>query len=124
MKFLCLGYYDADKMDALPRAEIDTIMSQCGPHLDAYLGSGQVLLDAGLDKPTRRLRQVGGRLEVTDASPRDPRALIGSVSILEADDFDAAVALAAKHPGPALPAGEQFGWMMEVRPIHTFTERP
>ncbi|CAN5730163.1 hypothetical protein BH11PSE1_BH11PSE1_14240 [soil metagenome] len=124
MKFLCLGYYDADKMDARPQAEIAAIMSQCGPHLEAYLGSGQVLMDAGLDKSTLRLRQVDGKLEITDAPPRDPRALIGSVSILEAQDFDAAVALAAKHPGPALPAGEQFGWVMEVRPIHTFTERP
>ncbi|CAN5661822.1 hypothetical protein BH10PSE5_BH10PSE5_23200 [soil metagenome] len=124
MKFLCLGYYDAQTMDALPPGEIEAVMSQCGPHLEAYLGSGQVLMDAGLDKPTRRLRQMNGKLEITDAIPRDPRALIGSVSILEADDFDAAVAIAAKHPGPALPAGEQFGWVMEVRPIHTFTERP
>lgn len=122
MKFLCLGYYDSQTMDALPQAEIAAIMSQCGPHLEAFYGSGQVVMDAGLDQPTRRLRQVNGKLEITDAPPRE--ALLGSVTILEADTLDAAVAIAAKHPSPALAAGEQFGWVMEVRPIHTFRERP
>lgn len=124
MKFLCLGYYDAQTMDALPPAEIEAVMSQCGPHLEAFYGTGQVVMDAGLDQPTKRLRQVNGKLEITDAPPRDPRALLGSVTILEADDLDAAVAVAAMHPSPALAAGEAFGWVTEVRPIHTFKERP
>ena len=42
MKFLCLGYYDSQTMDALPQAEIAAIMSQCGPPLEAFYGTGQV----------------------------------------------------------------------------------
>ena len=31
MKYLCLGYYDEKKFDALPKAELDAIVSQCPP---------------------------------------------------------------------------------------------
>lgn len=28
MKFLCLGYFDHEKMDSLPKSEIESVMSE------------------------------------------------------------------------------------------------
>ena len=28
MKFLCLGYFDYEKMDSLPKSEIESVMSE------------------------------------------------------------------------------------------------
>jgi hypothetical protein len=123
MKFLCLGYYDA-AMDARPAAEIDAVMSQCRPHLQAFYATGQVLMDAGLDPPAKHLRNVEGQVTVDDGSVAPHALAIGSATIIEAPDLDAAVALASKHPSSQVAAGAAFGWTIEVRPIHSFHEGP
>jgi hypothetical protein len=121
MKFLCLGYYDAT-MDACPAAEIEAMMSQCRPHLQAFYATGQVLMDAGLDPLAKRLRNREGQVTIEDGAV-DPHApAIGSATIIEAPDLAAAVALASRHPSPQVAAGAAYGWAIEVRPIHSFHE--
>lgn len=34
MRYLCVGYYDREKMDALPKATIDAVMSECPPFME------------------------------------------------------------------------------------------
>ncbi|MDP3852111.1 YciI family protein [Phenylobacterium sp.] len=120
MRFLCLGYYDAAKMDALPKPEIDAIMAQCRPHLDDLHATRQVLLDLGLEVETRSVRRVDGAVRITQGRVVESHALIGSAFVIEARDFEEAIAVASKHPSTQVPAGEQFGWAVEIRPIHTY----
>ena len=122
MKFLCLGYYDAERMDSRPKSEIEAVMSQCMPRLDEFYGTGQVLLDAGLEVEARSVHSVDGAIRVADGRAAKTNATIGSVSVIEARDMEDAIRVASKHPSPSVEAGEAFGWIMEIRPIHTFRQ--
>ena len=122
MKFLCLGYFEPAKMDARPQAEIEAIMGECMAMLPGFLGSGQVMLDAGLDPAAKRLRRVDGKVRIEDGQVIEDRRLIGSVSIIEATDIDEAVSVALKHPSTQVDAGEPLGWTMEVRALHSFQQ--
>ncbi|MFZ2449742.1 MAG: YciI family protein [Methylovulum miyakonense] len=120
MKYLCLGYFDPQKMDALPQAEIDAVMGECQPHLDGLYGSGHLLVDAGLALEGKCLRRVAGKLRATDGPFIETKEMIGSAFIIEAQDMAEAVQIASLHPTTQVAAGEPLGWGIEIRPIHSF----
>lgn len=120
MRFLCMGYLDAKKLEALSKAEIDGLMGQCMPLLGELYKTGKVIVDAGLEVTTKRLQRVKGKVAVTDGPYAESKELVGSAFIIEARDMDEAVELAALHPTTRVPAGEELGWRLEIRPIHYF----
>ena len=122
MKYLCLGYFDQKEMDSRPKAEIDAIMRQCGPHMDALYQTRRVLVDAGLGIETKRMRRVKGQVVITDGPFAKSKEMIGGVFLIEAEDFDDAVRIAGLHPTTQMAAGEGLGWRLEIRPIHYFKE--
>ena len=123
MKYLCLGYLDPKKMDDRPKEEINVIMNQCQPHLERFYNSGQVIIDAGLDSQTKTLKRVNGKVTVIDGPFAETKEMIGSVFIIEAQDMEEAVQLASLHPTTQLDEGEEFGWRLEIRPIHYFEKK-
>jgi len=123
MKFLCLGYLDYGKMDAHPKDEIDVIMQECPPHLNNFYESGQVIVDAGLGAQSKCLRRENGKIRVMDGPFIESKELIGSAFLIEARDMDEAIRIASLHPTVQMGAGEQFGWGIEIRPIHYFESR-
>lgn len=120
MKYLCFGYLNPEKMDALPKEEIDAVMSECMPHLKEFYNSGQVLLDAGLESETKSLRRANGKVSVTDGPFTETKELIGSAFLIEAENMEEAIRIASLHPTTRLGVGEEFGWRLEIRPIHHF----
>ncbi|MCQ6265890.1 YciI family protein [Fictibacillus sp. WQ 8-8] len=120
MIFLCMGYLIPEKMDARPNAEIEAVMSECQPHLEKFYDSGNVLIDAGLELETKSLRRVNGKVTVTDGPFTETKELIGSIFLIEAEDMDEAIQLASLHPTTQVSSGEDFGWRLEIRPVHYF----
>jgi hypothetical protein len=120
MIFLCMGYFNPEKMDARPRAEIDAVMSECQPIVENFYESGKVLIDAGLESETKSLRRVNGKVIVTDGPFTETKELIGSIFIFEAESMDEAIKLASLHPTTQIDRGEEFGWRIEIRPVHYF----
>ncbi|MDQ0861929.1 hypothetical protein QFZ72_005408 [Bacillus sp. V2I10] len=120
MIFLCMGYYNAEKMDARPKEEIDAVMRECQPHLDEFYNSGQVVVDAGLELETKCLRRVNGKVTVTDGPFTETKELIGSVFLIEAKDMEEAIQIASLHPTTQVGTGEEFGFRIEIRPVHYF----
>lgn len=120
MKFLCMGYFNSEKMDARPSAEIEAVMDECQPHTEKFYETGKVLLDAGLESEIKNLRRVDGKVMVTDGPFTETKELIGSIFIFEAEDMDEAIHLASIHPTTQLNIGEEFGWRIEIRPVHFF----
>jgi hypothetical protein len=122
MKFLCLGYYDEKKFDALPKAELDAIVSQCGAHDAALHASGHLLSVASLaaTRDSRSIRPRAGQPSITDGPFAETKEQIGSFFIIEASDLEEASKIAALHPAAHL--GESVGWGVEVRPIDYFFE--
>jgi hypothetical protein len=107
-------------MKARPNEEIDAVMSECRPHLEELYKSGQVFIDAGLALETKCLRRVNGKVTVTDGPFVETKEMIGSAFLIEARDMEEAIRLASLHPTTRVAAGEQFGWGIEIRPIHYF----
>lgn len=120
MIFLCMGFYNAEKMDARPSAEIEAVMEECQPHIETFYKSGKVLLDAGLETETKTLRRTDGKVMVTDGPFTESKELIGSIFIIEAEDMEEAIRLASTHPTTQVSRGEEFGWRIEIRPVHYF----
>lgn len=120
MKYLCLGYLNKEKMDALPKEEVDAIMQECQLHLNELYKSGDVLIDAGVAQEVKSLQRVGGKIQVDDVHLTQPEKIIGSAFILEAGSFEEAIRAASLHPAVQVDLAEQLGWEMEIRAIDSF----
>ncbi|WP_409290160.1 YciI family protein [Peribacillus sp. SCS-37] len=120
MIFLCMGYFNREAMDARPSAEIEAVMNECQHHLDNFYESGEVLVDAGLESESKSLRRVDGKVVVTDGPFTEAKEMIGSIFIFEAESMDEAIQLASLHPAAQVDKGEEFGWRIEIRPVHHF----
>lgn len=123
MKFLCLGYFDRAKVAALPQAELDAIMRECGPHMTELHDSGHLIVDAGLELETCCLRRVNGRVRVIDGPFAEAKEVIGGAFLIEAEDMDEAIRVACLHPTTRVAAGERLGWGIAIRPLHFFEWR-
>ena len=117
MKFICLAYYDEKAFKALPKAEVEAIVSQCPAYDQALRETGALLVQASLGKPAESvsIRPRQGKVEVTDGPFAEAKELVGGFFMIEAEDMDAAVVIASKHPAAHL--GEHIGWGIEVRPV-------
>jgi len=123
MKYLCLAYYDEKKFDALPKAELDAIVSRC-PAFDAALrNSGHLVVQASLQAPgaTATIRPRNGKPLVTYGPFAETKELVGGFFIIDALDLNEAIRVASKHP--AANIGEQAGWGVEVRPIDFYESK-
>lgn len=117
MKYLCLAYYDPDKMGAMPPDELKAMVAQC-PALDAQLkATGRLVLSASLSEPERRvsMRPAATGSRITDGPFTESKELVGGFFIIEADDRDEAVRIASLHPAATL--GQPAGWGIELIPI-------
>jgi hypothetical protein len=117
VKYLCLAYYDEKKFDALPKSELDAIVSQCRTHDEALRKSGHLVSVASLDSPRKAtsVRPSKGQASVTDGPFTETKEQVGSFFVIEAKDMAEAVRIASMHPAARL--GEQVGWGVEVRAI-------
>lgn len=95
-------------------------MSECQPVVENFYESGKVLLDAGLESETKSLRRADGEVIVTDGPFTEAEEKIGSIFIFEAENMDEAIRLASLHPTTQISRGEEFGWRIEIRPVHYF----
>ena len=122
MKFLCLGYYDEKKFDALPKAEVDALVRKCQTHDEVLRNSGHLILVASLapTRTTASVRPRNGQPSVTDGPFAETKEQIGAFFIIEARDLKEATQVASQHPAAHL--GEQVGWGIEVRPIDYFVQ--
>jgi len=122
VKFLCLGYLDASKVDALSKTELDGVMRECRPHMETLYKTERVIVDAGLDRESRCLRRVNGKVRVVDGPYIESKEMIGGVFLIEARDMEDAIRLASLHPTTQVAAGEDLGWAVEIRPLHYFAK--
>jgi len=116
MKFLCLGFYDEAKFDALGPADLEKLGEDCRQHDGVLHRTGKVLAVASLEhRRARTVRSRKGRPAITDGPFVEAKEMIGSFFLIEAADLDEAVRIASLHP--AAQMGEELGWAIEVRPI-------
>jgi hypothetical protein len=123
MKYLCVGYYDQDRMDTLSKAEADAVMGECPPCMEELYNSGKVRLMAGVDAEAKVMRRVNGEVKITDSPAGERHRMIGCAFLVEAWDMADAIRVASLHPTTRIRAGEQLGWRLGISPVHYFEER-
>ena len=122
MKYLCFGYYNPTAFDALPKAELDALVSKCRTHDEALRRSGRLISVGSLDAPRKStsVRPRNGKPVITDGPFTEAKEVIGAFFLIEARDNKEAVEVASMHPAAHL--GEHVGWGVEVRAIDFYHE--
>ncbi|UHQ20696.1 YciI family protein [Lysobacter sp. KIS68-7] len=112
MQFLLLVYTDTELMDALPPGRYDTMMKSCLEHADELQRDGTLLGFQQLEAPStaRAVRIRNGKTSVIDGPFAETKELLGGFNLIEADDIEEAVRIAAEFPWA------QTG-CIEVRPV-------
>lgn len=112
MKFICLGYIEPGKWEALSPVQQKAMIDECFAYDDELRAGGHFAGGHGLQGPDTAvtLRWKSGKVNVTDGPYAETKEQIGGILVLEARDLNHAIALMSKHPGVRL------GGPFEIRP--------
>lgn len=120
-KFAVLIYTDETLMEALPEGEFDHRMRHCLEYADGLRDQGrlqdsQMLEDA---KTAKTMRVRNGRRTVTDGPFTETKELLAGFNLIEAEDIDEAIRIAAQFPWAETGCIE----VREIRDIGAVRER-
>ncbi len=116
MKYICLGYIEEDKLQALSESEVNAMMDECFTYDDELRRGGHYVGGEGLQSPRNAatLRFRDGKVSITDGPYAETKEQLGGILILEARDLNHAIQLMSKHPGV------KYG-PFEIRPAEDMT---
>jgi len=117
MKYLCLGYMDPKKWEAMSESERNTFVDECFAYDDVLRKNGHFAGGDALQPPQNAatLRFQNGKVLVTDGPYAETKEQLGGILILEARDLNHAIQLISKHPGVR-------GGPFEIRPAADLTD--
>jgi hypothetical protein len=118
MKYICLGYYEKEKHEAMTEGERDAMFDRCfeyDDHLRAngHWAGGEAIQPA---ETALTLSWKNGKVATTDGPFTETKEQLGGILVLEARDMNHAVQLVAQHP--AL----KYGSIFEIRPTADFNK--
>lgn len=118
MKYICFGYYDKGKFEAMPEAERNAMFDVCfdyDDHLRAngHWGGGEALQGS---ETAITVSWKSGKVVTTDGPYAETKEQLGGILILEARDMNHAVQLMSQHPAV------KFGNLFEIRPAGDMSE--
>ena len=101
MKYVCLGYIAAGKLENMAESERNAMVDGCFTYDDVLRKNGHFAGGEALQPPGSAvtLRYQGGKVTVTDGPYAETKEQIGGILILEANDLNHAIQLLSKHPG-------------------------
>lgn len=101
MRFVCLGYLDESRWDAMSEAEQSAFLEECMAFGDELHRGGHVVGGEALRRGRNAvtLRQRDGRVAVTDGPFVETREHLGGILVFEAHDLNHAIRLMSGHPG-------------------------
>jgi hypothetical protein len=118
VKYLCFGYYDKEKFDAMTDAERNAMFDTCFEYDDHLRATGHWAGGEALQGPETALTlfRKNGNVATTDGPFAETKEQLGGILVLEARDMNHVVQLMAQHP--ALTYGNTF----EIRPAADMTQ--
>ena len=101
MKYLCLGYADEKKFEAMSESERNALIDECCAYDDELRKNGHYAGGEALQSAQNAitLRWRGGKVSVTDGPFAETKEQLGGILVLEARDLNHAIQLMSKHPG-------------------------
>lgn len=118
MKYLILAYGSEEKMTALSKEELDSLIGKCQTYDGELQKSGHLVSGMSLGWGSTILRLRNGKLSVTDGPYSETKEVVGGLVVIEARDLNEAIQVATLHPAARM--GEDLGWGIELRPIEEF----
>jgi hypothetical protein len=115
MLFLCIGYFDRNKMEKLSKTEIDSVIAECDVQLNKLYATNKVIIDANVESETKTLRLINSKLNVIKEKAVNSEFNVGGAFIIEAVDLEEAIQVVSLHPAAKLAVGENLGWRIEIR---------
>jgi hypothetical protein len=100
MKFLLLIYNDPALLGAVPQAEFNSTMRGCIAHAQEMRTDGR-LIDSQMLENTSTAKSVrvrNGRRTVTDGPFAETKELLAGFNLIEAENMDEALRVAAEFP--------------------------
>jgi hypothetical protein len=118
MKYICLGYYDKGKFEAMTEGERHAMFDECLEYDDHLRANGHFADGDGLQPPETALTLSwkNGRVATTDGPYAETKEQLGGLLVLEARDMNHAVQLMAQHPSL------RYGSIFEIRPVADMNE--
>jgi hypothetical protein len=112
MKYLCLGYMDEKRWDAMSETERNAFMDACFAYDEELRENGHFKGGEALDsiRNAATVRFENGKVSVTDGPFAETKEQLGGIMILEARDLNHAIQLMSKHPSV------RMGGTFEIRP--------
>jgi hypothetical protein len=118
MKYICLGYFDEKKWEAVGKSEQNAFLDECFAYDDElrkkghWVEGGEALQSA---RNAVTLRWKNDTVSVTDGPYAETKEQLGGFGAFEATDLNHAIQLMSKHP--AVKAG-----IVEIRPAADLSE--
>jgi hypothetical protein len=118
MKYICLGYYDKSKFEAMTEDERNAMFDACFEYDDHLRTSGHWAGGEALQGPETALTlsRKNGTVATTDGPYAETKEQLGGILVLEARDLNHAAQLIDQHPALT------FGTTFEIRPAGDMNE--
>lgn len=112
MKYICLGYMEEKRWEAMSSSERDAFIEECFAYDEILRKNGHMIGGQALQsvRNATTLRYQNGRVAITDGPFAETKEQLGGIMVLEAKDLNHAIQLMSKHPSIRL------GGCFEVRP--------
>jgi hypothetical protein len=117
MKYICLGYFDERKWEAMPEREQHAFMDDCFAYDDLLRKNGHFVGGEALQSARNAvtLRWQSGKVSITDGPYAETKEQLSGFGVFEATDLNHAIQLMSKHP--AVKSG-----IVEIRPAEDLSE--
>jgi hypothetical protein len=118
MKYVCLGYFEPKKHEAMTERERNARFDECFEYDDHLRASGHWAGGEGLQGPENALTVCwkNGKVATTDGPYAETKEQLGGILLLEARDMNHAVQLMTQHPSV------KYGSIFEIRPVADMNE--
>jgi hypothetical protein len=119
MKYMLLCYVDERVLNDLGEPEQRQAVGEAGQLVERLMGNGKCAASSRLHpvSTARSVRVRDGKALVTDGPFAETREQLGGFYLIDAEDIDEAIAIAAQNPGA------RYG-TTEVRPLLEITGLP
>lgn len=108
MKYICLGYIEPGKFEAMTEDERHAMLDECFEYNDRLRANGHVAAEVPLQPPETAVTLCwkNGKVTTSDGPYAETREHLAGLLVLEARDLNHAIQLVSQHPGMRLGTNE------------------